>query len=118
MGQMEGFATLGDRQNPAFTSVPGLMFYVALTAALIGGGLKLMAVWGGLGGAARLPLKLLVVAGGLALPIYVLHGLVLPARGVLRLGGLPEVVALVIPLALFLGAMAYAGRRLWRMYFA
>jgi hypothetical protein len=117
MGQMEGFDALGRRGNLAFTSVPGLMFYVAAAATLTGAGLRLVLGWAGLGRALRLPLKLLVVTGGLALPIYVLHGLVLPLRNVLAAAGLPGVVALALPMGAFLASMGYAGRRLWRMYF-
>lgn len=57
------------------------------------------------------------MTGGLALPIYVLHGLVLPLRNVLAAAGLPGVVALALPMGAFLASMGYAGRRLWRMYF-
>ncbi|UWQ20580.1 AMP-binding protein [Jannaschia sp. W003] len=117
MGQVGGFDNLGDRDSMAFTSVPGLMFYVAAAATLIGGGMRILPYWERLSHAVRLPLKFLVVAGSLALPIYVLHQLVIPGRNLLLHAGLPNLPALALAMSLFLTAMGYAGRRLWRMYF-
>ena len=106
------------RGSPAFTSMPGLILYLSL--AVLGVGLFLAALlsWERLSAFPRLPLKLLVVIGGLALPIYVFHGLVIPVRNLLVMAGLPGAVALLLPMGGFLVAMGYAGQRLWRMYFA
>ena len=80
--------------------------------------LALLLVWERLNAALRLPLKLLVVVGGLALPIYVFHGLVIPGRNLLVALGMPSSVALIAAMCAFLIVMGYAGRRLWRMYFS
>ena len=58
-----------------------------------------------------------MVTGGLALPIYVFHQVVLPARDSLVLLGLAGLPALAVPMGIFLLVMLYLGRRVWRMYF-
>lgn len=105
------------RASPVFTSMPGLILYLSVAVAGVGAFLGLLLSWERLGPAGRWPLQLLVVIGGLALPIYVFHGLVIPLRDLLANLGLHGAIALILPMAGFLLIMAYAGRRLWRMYF-
>jgi hypothetical protein len=83
----------------------------------MGGGIALLRHWTNLPGALRHGLKLLIVIGGLALPIYVFHQLVMPIRGILVQLGLPGSMSLALAMGGFLILMSYAGRRLWRMYF-
>lgn len=106
------------RNSPVFTSLPGLILYLSLAVAGVGIFLTLLLSWDRMGRVARLPLKLLVVIGGMALPIYVFHGLVIPGRNLLMAAGVPGTIALVLTLGGFLAVMGYGGRRLWRMYFA
>lgn len=106
------------REGVVFTSLPGLVFYLSVAVASVGIFMALLLAWESLGAALRLPLKLLVVVGGLALPIYVFHGLVIPGRDLLVAFGMPGSAALLTAMGAFLIVMGYAGRRLWRMYFA
>jgi acyl-CoA synthetase (AMP-forming)/AMP-acid ligase II/RNase P protein component len=106
------------RESFVFTSLPGLVLYLSIAVAGVGIFLALLLVWERLSAALRLPLKLLVVIGGLALPIYVFHGLVIPGRNLLVALGMPSSAALIAAMGAFLIVMSYAGRRLWRMYFS
>lgn len=110
-------ATLASRGSPVFTSLPGLVFYLSFAAFATGMFLRLLLSWDRLPAALRTPLKLLLVIGGLALPIYVFHGLVIPGRILLDTIGVHDSLTLMIPMGLFLLVMAWGGRRLWRMYF-
>ena len=56
-----------------------------------------------------------VATGILALPIYVGHELVIPARDLLVNLGMAAGLALLIPMALFCGSLAFGYRRLLRM---
>lgn len=110
-------ATLASRGSPVFTSLPGLVFYLSFAAFATGMFLRLLLSWDRLPAALRATLKLLLVIGGLALPIYVFHGLVIPGRALLVTIGVHGGLALAIPMGLFLLIMTWGGRRLWRMYF-
>lgn len=105
------------RGSPIFTSLPGLILYIS--TAVFGTGLFLLALmaWERMGRVSRLPLKLLIVIGGLALPIYIFHGLVIPGRDLMSGLGVPKILSLPLAIGGFLVVMGYAGRRLWRMYF-
>ena len=115
--ETNGAAALASRGSSIFTSLPGLIFYLSFAAFGTGLFLRLMLSWDRLPAALRNVLKLLLVIGGLALPIYVFHGLVIPGKDMLDALGLGGGLALGIPVGLFLLVMAYLGRRLWRMYF-
>lgn len=112
-----GIAAFQNRENGVFLSLPGLILYLSLAMAMTGIFLILLTIWDRLPRLPRVILQLLVVIGGLALPIYVFHGAVMPARDLLEGLGLPGAPALVLPLGAFLAVMGYSGRRLWRMYF-
>lgn len=111
-----GAGALTDRTSPLFTSLPGLVFYLSFAAFGTGLFLHLLLSWATRPGWLRIVLRLLLVIGGMALPIYVLHGMVIPGRDLLVTGGLPGGLALLIPMGLFLATTAYGGRRLWRVY--
>ena len=115
--ETNGAAALASRGSSIFTSLPGLIFYLSFAAFGTGLFLRLILSWYRLPAALRNVLKLLLVIGGLALPIYVFHGLVIPGKDMLDALGLGGGLALGIPVGLFLLVMAYLGRRLWRMYF-
>lgn len=112
-----GVAALANRGSPVFTSLPGLVFYLSFAGFGTGLFLRLLLSWDLLSPWLRMPLKLLLIIGGLALPIYVFHGLVIPGRDLLDTIGIHGGLALIIPMGLFLLVMAWLGRRLWRMYF-
>lgn len=116
--EAHGIHVFDNRDGAVFTSLPGLVFYIAFAGFGIGLFLKLLLSWDNLSAALRLPLQVLLVIGGLALPIYVFHGLVIPGRDLLAALGLGRGVAMAVSMGLFLAIMAYSGKRLWRMYFS
>lgn len=115
--EAQGIHVFDNRDSAVFTSLPGLIFYVAFAACGIGLFLRLLLSWDNLSAALRLPMQVLLVTGGLALPIYVFHGLVIPGRDLMVDLGLGSGVALLIAVGLFCLAILYGGKRLWRMYF-
>ncbi|MFC3169440.1 AMP-binding protein [Paracoccus fontiphilus] len=115
--EAHGIDPFGDRDSIFFTSLPGLIFYLSLAVLLTGIMLAALSSWGTWPAPVQLPLKLLLVVGGLALPIYVFHGLVIPGRDLLASLGVPDGLALAVTMGLFLASMALSGRWLWRIYF-
>lgn len=115
--QSYGTDAFAQRKNPAFVSLPGLMLYSFLGLFMLGVFLKLVLAWTHLPALLRIMLQILIVIGGLALPIYVFHGLVIPARDTLELVGFSGALALAIPMTLFVALAGYGGTRLHRMYF-
>ena len=103
--------------SPFFISLLGYVFYFFATVFLVGIFDLLFRHWSGLGSIARAVLQILIVIGGLALPIYAFHGIVIPMKDILLLIGLPSAAALVLPVAAFFAVMVYLGWRLRRMYF-
>jgi len=103
--------------SPFFISLLGYVFYFFATVFLVGIFDLLLRHWSGLGSTARAVLQILIVIGGLALPIYAFHGIVIPMKDILLLIGLPSAAALVLPVAAFFAVMVYLGWRLRRMYF-
>ena len=106
------------RNSSLFTSLPGLAFYGSLCLLLMAVFLYIVSAWGSLRPVLRQPLRILLETGGLALPIYAFHQLVLPARDCLVLLGLQGAVALALPMGAFLAVMGYLGRKTYRMYFS
>jgi hypothetical protein len=113
----EGPESIMTRGLPVFVSPPGYAFYASFMIALLGLSLYLTGAWSKLSRPTLLALRMLIVIGGLALPIYVFHGLVIPIMHILILIGMDNVPALILPLGVFLVSMAYAGQWLYRMYF-
>ena len=92
--------------SPFFISLLGYVFYFFATVFLVGIFDLLLRHWSGLGSIARAVLQILIVIGGLALPIYAFHGIVIPMKDILLLIGLPSAAALVLPAAAPRGALA------------
>ncbi|MBE0414854.1 hypothetical protein [Yoonia sp.] len=114
---LEGAAAVMTRASSVFSSLPGYGFYASMMIAVMGLSLGVTGIWHQLSGPLLFLLRVLVVIGGLALPIYVFHGLVIPLKDILIILGMQGALALALPMAAFLAAMAYAGRRLYAMYF-
>lgn len=112
-----GPAALIDRWAPFWSQMEGALLYVAFTALLLSGAVWLLERWQRLLGPVRFVGKGLILIGGLALPIYVGHELVLPLKSLLALFGLPGKLALALPMAAFFAAIGYGMWRLDRMYF-
>lgn len=113
-----GNTALSGRKNPAYMSVSGILLYGSLVMVLAGLSLSVMSRWTTLSAPLQMPFRILIVIGGLALPIFVFHGLVIPAKDLLELSlGLPASIAVSLPMAAFLLAMGYRGFRLYGMYF-
>ena len=98
------------------TSLLGLAFYGNVCLFSMGACLALLPGWARMGGLARVVLRVALAFGGLALPIYVFHQLVIPAHKILEIAGLNSAVSTGLPLAVFFAVMFYMGRRIYRMY--
>ncbi len=112
-----GLAAFAGRDSPAYMTLPGLTLYMCFAVALTGLFWQGLLRWDSLPPVLRVPMQILVVVGGMALPIYVFHGLVIPVKDVLILLGTPSGLALAGPLILFLAGMGYGGVRLYKMYY-
>lgn len=111
---LDAFAT---GKSPFFTSFLGNLFYFSLVVALVGSFDLVLKSWHSFGTVRRGILQILIVIGGLALPIFAFHGIVIPIKDILVVFGLPGIVALGVPMGAFLAVMLYLGWRLRRMYF-
>ncbi len=105
------------RGGAIFQSFLAPLFYASFAALLLGVFVFVMLRWRTLGQTARIPLQFLVVIGGLALPIFVFHGVVIPIKDILLLVGVPGPIALALPMSTFLLGLGLAFRKLYRMYF-
>ncbi len=112
-----GLSDLRSRAGVTYTSAVGLLFYAAFALLLLGGFIGLLRHWHGLWSGLRGVLKLGIVMGGLALPIYVGQQVVIPLKTLLLSLGLISPLALLLPLGAFLIGIGYAGHRLYRVYF-
>lgn len=115
--QTHGIDGFAHRRSPAFTSFPGILLYVFLSIFMLGGFLGLLLVLPRLPKILYYSLQILIVAGGLALPIYVFHGLVIPIKNILIALNVPGPIALMFPLSSFLLLIGYGSWRVHRMYF-
>ncbi|WP_300064338.1 AMP-binding protein [uncultured Roseobacter sp.] len=113
--QIEGTIVLM-QSTRMHTSLLGLGYYGSLCLLMLGIFLTLMPDWAQAQGGWRVLLRVALAFGGLALPIYVLHQFVIPVYKVLELQGLPYVVALWLPMSIFIAVMLYLGHRIYRMY--
>lgn len=113
-----GPGALTGRSGPFYGSALGAVFFATFTFLMLGGAMAALRGWGGLPRPAGALLRGLIVIGGLALPIYAFHRVVIPVKDILVAAGLHGGVALLIPMGIFLGLFAYGWRRLRRMYFA
>lgn len=90
---------------PAFAGIATLLYSAAARMASGGGGKPLA-------------MKLAIVCGMLAFPIFIGQGIVLPAKAALVAYGLPDMAATLAPVLLFAGVMMWLGRRIYRLMFA
>ncbi|SDX92616.1 Acyl-CoA synthetase (AMP-forming)/AMP-acid ligase II [Albimonas donghaensis] len=112
-----GAGTFETRGAPVFSSFLGALLYAAFGTLMLGLFMALTRRWNRLGAIPRGIAQALIVTGGLALPIFAFHEVVIPTKDMLLLAGLPGLVALALPLGAFLLGIGYAWRRLFRMYF-
>lgn len=65
-----------------------------------------------------LVLKLAIVCGMLAFPIFIGHGIVMPIKAVLVAYGMAQLPATLMPAMIFVAIMLWLGRRIYSMMFA
>ncbi|WP_162932934.1 AMP-binding protein [Roseovarius sp. EL26] len=111
------FESLMGRASPFFGGVLGILFYFAISVFLIGMFIPVLTRWSSLPSSIMTGCKILITLGGLALPIYAFHGLVIPIKDLLVIMGLPGVIALGFSMGAFLISIGYGGVKLWKMYF-
>ncbi len=109
---------LSGRSGPFYGGALGAVFFASVAFLMLGGAITALRAWGRLPCPAGALLRGLIVIGGLALPIYAFHRVVIPVKDILVAAGLHGGVALLIPMGIFLALLAYGWRRLRRMYFA
>lgn len=115
--QIGGFdAFLPSRESLLRTTL-GDLLYVGFAITLLGGLISLFDRYDRLPFPAIFPARLLVVAGGLAFAIYVAQALVIPVNRMIESFGVPEVIAIGVPMAAFLGVIGFLSIRLYRSYF-
>ncbi|HEY0214442.1 MAG TPA: AMP-binding protein [Paenirhodobacter sp.] len=112
-----GVGVLIDREAPFWFSFLGVMIYVGFTALLLAAAVWALGRWTELPLGLHLLAKGLILLGGLALPVFAMHELVIPLKNLMLLTGLPGVIALAVPMAGFLAAIVYGMWRLNKMYF-
>ncbi|MBK0329363.1 AMP-binding protein [Rhodobacteraceae bacterium F11138] len=115
--EQDGVAALLDPLGSFHRSLAGYVFYAALVVTLLGLATRAMSHWSAWRGGSRSALKLLIVIGALALPIYAFHGVVIPVADIGKDLGVPGAIAIAIPMGLFLSGTGWLGARVWRMYF-
>ncbi len=112
-----GPGVLLDRETTFWWSLLGAMIYAGFTALLLAGAVWMLERWQDLSAVLRMVVRVLILLGGLALPVYALHELVIPVKDLLIVAGLPGKAALLLPLVLFFSAIGYGMWRLNKMYF-
>lgn len=115
--EQQGISTLADRLSGFHSSFVGYAFYAGLVFAFLGLAMRIMSHWSSWPEMVRSGLKLLVVIGALALPIYAFHGMVLPVADIMTFLGMSRAMAIGLPMSCFLGGIGWLGLRVWRMYF-
>jgi hypothetical protein len=115
--EIHGIEALSVRFAPFHESTLGTVFYVSLAFAVFAALLPVMRAWNSLRAGTRALCQVLIILGFLALPLYALHQAVIPLKDIFVILGLPESIALVLPLAIFLTVGSIAGYRVWRIYY-
>ncbi len=115
--EIYGASVIAARSAPFFNSTLGAIFYISIVLLFVGTAIRLISDWRRLPTLIQQILQILIVIGGLALPIYAFHGIVIPIKGILVLTGWPGALALLLPLSTFIVVISYAGWRLKRLYF-
>ncbi|MER5173783.1 AMP-binding protein [Thioclava kandeliae] len=111
------FTSLVDRKSGFWSGLGGAIFYAGVSCLFISVTIRALSSWNNLWSPLRGVLKVLILIGGLALPAYAFHQLVLPVKDLLEHAGLHGAISLALPMSAFLLAMAYGMRWLNRMYF-
>ena len=112
-----GLLEFGSRDGQFFGSSLGYAFYFALILLVLGASIACTQRYNEFWSLARTLLQCLIVFGGLALPIFVFHGVVIPTKDILVNFGVGNGVALLIPLGAFVLMLLFGFARLFRMYF-
>ncbi|MFC3060269.1 AMP-binding protein [Paenirhodobacter populi] len=115
--EIQGPGVLINREDPLWFSLLGALIYAGFTTLLLAVAVRALERWQELPGPLQLLARGLILLGGLALPVFALHELVIPLKNLLLLSGLPGPVALALPLVVFAAAIGYGMRRLNQMYF-
>ncbi len=115
--EIYGAAVFSSRSSALFNTVLG--WAVDFCFALCFAGVLMQAIrrWADLPAVPKSVVKALILVGGLALPIFAFHRIVIPVKDILVHLGISETVGLMVTLAAFLSAFAYGFLRLRRMYF-
>ncbi|WP_156417060.1 AMP-binding protein [Sphingopyxis sp. H050] len=87
--------------------------FAGATLLLYAGALRISAL-----GRQALAMQVAVVCGMLAFPLFIGHGLVAPIKDSLKASGLPTVVAMALPITVFLAVVLWFGLKLYRAMFS
>jgi hypothetical protein len=104
--------------DPVLWGMPFTMAYLALTVLIAGGLLLLVSAWATIGSVMRGAVRFMIVMGVLSLPFFAFHSAVIPVKNTLSALGLPGIVALGLPLGLFMLGAAWGCWRVHGAYFA
>lgn len=117
MIETAGRGMIVSRSNSVFVSIVGQGFYVFFSVTVLGASLILVRNWAALGPALRAGARIMITLGGLSLPVYAFHQLVIPVRDVLLALGMGGGPALALAMGSFLFLIGFGWWRLYRMYF-
>ena len=117
MIETAGRGMVVSRSNSVFVSIAGQGFYVFFSIMVLGASLLLVRNWATLGAVVRAGARMLITLGGLSLPVYAFHQLVIPGRDVLVALGMNGGPALGLAMGSFLAVIGFGWWRLYRMYF-
>ncbi|MFV0336519.1 MAG: phosphopantetheine-binding protein [Tropicimonas sp.] len=123
MAFLDVYATIGaapvlDRDALLWKGLDAAVFYCGFTCLFLAGAITGLHHRQAAGSAARTMMKILILLGGLALPIYAFHGMVIPVKNILMRLDLHGGLALSLSMGAFLAITGYGMIRLKRMYFA
>ena len=108
---------LFDRDAPFWSHLVGVQIDIGFTMLVLGLSVLLVERWGKIPSLLRQAGRFMILLGGLALPAYALHSIVIPLKDLLVLYAFPSALALSCSLLLFFGLIGYGMWRLNRMYF-
>jgi hypothetical protein len=117
MTEVYGLELWITRGSKAWGSMMGTQFYTGFACFFLGGMVLALHGWARMSAPVQLVTKVLILLGGLALPIYAFHALVIPVKDLLYAAGMIKSVALVFSLSMFFAIIGYGMWRLNRMYF-
>lgn len=112
-----GLEILVDRTAAGWNGPWAFVLYTGVVSIAVGSATQILLNWHNLSAAGRMPARLLILFGGLALPIFVFHEAVIPLKDILIRVGLDGHISLGLTLAMFFCLIGYGMKRLDRMYF-